>query len=63
MAFLIDPHETSNINCTEDNRGQWRIERAKLEEYIAEAYTRTAAALQRGEQIDGEDPEIDEKIQ
>lgn len=26
-------------------RGQWRVERSKLEEYIAEAYERTAAAL------------------
>ena len=26
-------------------RGQWRIERAKLEDYIAQAYLRTAAAL------------------
>lgn len=49
---LIDPHETSNINCTEDNRGQWRIERTKLEDYIAGAYTRTAEALRRGELAD-----------
>ncbi|SDI98543.1 hypothetical protein SAMN04488693_1418 [Arthrobacter subterraneus] len=46
---LIDSHETSTINCTEDNRGQWRIERTKLEDYIAAAYTRTADALRRGE--------------
>lgn len=26
-------------------RGQWRVERAKLEEYIAEAYARTAATI------------------
>ena len=26
-------------------RGQWRIERAKLEEYISEAYRRAAEAL------------------
>lgn len=26
-------------------RGQWRVERSKLEEYIAEAYERTAANL------------------
>lgn len=30
-------------------RGQWRIERARLEDYITDAYTRTAAALRRGE--------------
>ncbi|SDJ01134.1 hypothetical protein SAMN04488693_14512 [Arthrobacter subterraneus] len=54
---LIDSHETSTINCTEDNRGQWRIERAKLEDYIAEAYTRTATALQRGVKIGDDDAE------
>lgn len=26
-------------------RGQWRVERSKLEEYIADAYQRTAANL------------------
>lgn len=26
-------------------RGQWRVERTKLEEYIAQAYERTAAGL------------------
>lgn len=26
-------------------RGQWRVERSKLEEYIADAYRRTAANL------------------
>ncbi|WP_309070281.1 helix-turn-helix domain-containing protein [Arthrobacter sp.] len=38
-------------------RGQWRIERAKLEGYIADAYTRTAEALQRGVKLtdEGED--------
>ena len=38
-------------------RGQWRIERTKLEDYITDAYTRTADALQRGVEItaEGED--------
>lgn len=38
-------------------RGQWRIERSKLEEYIADAYIRTAEALQRGVEVstEGED--------
>ncbi|WP_458117291.1 helix-turn-helix domain-containing protein [Arthrobacter sp. D2-10] len=31
-------------------RGQWRIERAKLENYITNAYTRTSEAIQRGVQ-------------
>ena len=51
---LIDSHETSTINCTEDNRRQWRIERSKLEDYIVDAYTRTAEALRRGELTDDE---------
>lgn len=38
-------------------RGQWRIERSKLEDYIADAYTRTAAALQRGVQVGDEEQE------
>mgnify|MGYP001115950731 CR=1 FL=1 len=29
-------------------RGQWRVERAKLEEYIADAYERTAASIASG---------------
>ena len=33
-------------------RGQWRIERSRLEDYIAGAYIRTADALQRGELTD-----------
>jgi prophage regulatory protein len=28
-------------------RGQWRIERTKVEEYITAAYTRAAAAIRR----------------
>jgi excisionase family DNA binding protein len=30
-------------------RGQWRIERAKLEEYITAAYARAAEAIRRGD--------------
>lgn len=30
-------------------RGQWRIERSKLEQYISDAYTRAAEAIRRGE--------------
>ncbi|MDF9277383.1 helix-turn-helix domain-containing protein [Arthrobacter sp. EH-1B-1] len=32
-------------------RGQWRIERAKLEDYITDGYTRTSEAIQRGVQL------------
>ncbi|MHA7284625.1 hypothetical protein [Arthrobacter sp. TMS2-4] len=45
---LIDSHETSTINCTEDNRGQWRVERIKLEEYITAAYARARTDIARG---------------
>ena len=38
-------------------RGQWRIERTKLEDYIAGAYTRTAETLRRGELTDDETTE------
>ncbi|MHA7209575.1 helix-turn-helix domain-containing protein [Arthrobacter sp. MDT1-65] len=30
-------------------RGQWRVERVKLEEYIADAYARAAADIKRGD--------------
>ena len=40
-------------------RGQWRIERSKLEDYIADAYTRTAAALQGGVDIGDGDQDQD----
>ncbi|GAB3547468.1 helix-turn-helix domain-containing protein [Arthrobacter tumbae] len=36
-------------------RGQWRIERAKFEDYIADAYTRTVEALKRGMDVSTED--------
>lgn len=29
-------------------RGQWRIERTKLEDYITDAYQRTAEAIRQG---------------
>ena len=40
-------------------RGQWRIERSKLEEFIAQAYEATSRQIQAGEvQGDGdEDPD------
>lgn len=44
---LIDSHETSTINCTEDNRGQWRVERSKLEEYIQRMYEQAARNLEK----------------
>lgn len=30
-------------------RGQWRIERSKLEQYITDSYTRAVEAIRRGE--------------
>jgi excisionase family DNA binding protein len=39
------------------SRGQWRIERAKLEEYITAAYARAARELRNGEAgLSGRDP-------
>lgn len=51
------------INCGDlpaiqiGGRGQWRIERTKLEEYIAGAYTSTAEAIQRGMELTDENEE------
>lgn len=38
-------------------RGQWRVERAKLEEYIAQKYAETAAWVQTNPLIDRDETE------
>jgi excisionase family DNA binding protein len=40
-------------------RGMWRIGRQDLEDYIAEAYRRTAAHVAAGELVDVGEPESD----
>jgi excisionase family DNA binding protein len=37
-------------------RNQWRVERSKLEEYIEEAYRRTAENLERSQDDARDDP-------
>ena len=40
-------------------RGMWRIGRQDLEDYIAEAYRRTAERIAAGELVDEGEPEGD----
>lgn len=43
-------------------RNQWRVERSKLEEYIEEAYRRTAENLEKshGDEADDDPPDQDD---
>ncbi|QOI65961.1 hypothetical protein IG195_21760 (plasmid) [Arthrobacter sp. TES] len=49
----LDPHGRER---TEDNRGVWRVEEAKVQEFIDEAYRKTAEAIAKGE-VDDEPAE------
>ena len=42
-------------------RNQWRVERSKLEEYIEEAYRRTAENLERSQGDDADNDPSDER--
>ena len=42
-------------------RNQWRVERSKLEEYIEEAYRRTAENLERSQGDDTDNDPSDER--
>ena len=42
-------------------RNQWRVERSKLEDYIEEAYRRTAENLERSQGDDADDDPSDER--
>lgn len=42
-------------------RNQWRVERSKLEEYIQEAYRRTAESLERSHGDDADEDPSDEQ--
>jgi excisionase family DNA binding protein len=51
----ISPHQAYTLVRTGDlpgiqigGRGQWRVERSKLEDFITEAYQRTAASIASG---------------
>ncbi|WP_275450942.1 hypothetical protein [Arthrobacter sp. 35/47] len=35
------------MNPTEDNRGQWRVERSKLEDYIQRMYEQATRNLEK----------------
>jgi excisionase family DNA binding protein len=59
----VSPHQARVLVRTGElagiqvgGRGQWRVERTKLEEYIAEAYQRTAASIASGSLDDVELP-------
>jgi excisionase family DNA binding protein len=59
----VSPHQARVLVRTGElagiqvgGRGQWRVERTKLEEYIAEAYQRTAASIASGSLEDVELP-------
>lgn len=43
-------------------RNQWRVERSKLEEYIQQAYRRTAENLERLQADDDDDPDQDDEV-
>lgn len=45
----FDTQESRGSNRTRDNRGQWRVEQSKLEEYIAAAYEKTAESLKHSQ--------------
>lgn len=50
--MLVRSGELAGIQV--GGRGQWRVERTKLEEYITAAYQRTAAAIASGSLDDAE---------
>jgi excisionase family DNA binding protein len=41
-------------------RGQWRVEREQLEDYIGRMYTETSAFIAKHPFVDAEDPSTDE---
>lgn len=47
VRALINPGNLLAIQI--GGRGQWRIERAKLEDYITAAYTRARSDIARGD--------------